>query len=125
MSNGGPGSDWNERFAVGEYLRDPKPSPVSCVYESVTLDGRTLDATPSTDQNTPPFEDAGYDADALDVSRGGPAMVRAQVTEREMPAERSAGRQRATVRLFARRSSGPAQSYSARPDGTELTATDG
>lgn len=125
MSDEGLGNDWDERFAASEYLRDPEQSPVSWVYESVVAGGCAPGATTGPDRNAVSLANAGYDTNALDASRGGPAMVREQVTEREMPAERSAGRQRATVRLFARRSSGPAQSYSARPDGTELTATDG
>jgi SAM-dependent methyltransferase len=42
----------------------------------------------------------------------------------ETTAERSADRRRATARLLARRSSGPTQSYPARPNENELTATD-
>lgn len=68
-------TDWDERFASGEYPREPAPSPVLRSYEPSTPDGRALDVAAGTGRNAVFLAAAGYAVDALDASREGLRIV--------------------------------------------------
>ncbi|TKX75071.1 class I SAM-dependent methyltransferase [Halorubrum sp. GN11_10-6_MGM] len=75
-------SDWDERFAAGEYPRAPEPSPVLRAYEPSLPEGRALDVAAGTGRNAVFLADRGYDVDALDASREGLRIVRERAAER-------------------------------------------
>ncbi|WP_142987697.1 class I SAM-dependent methyltransferase [Halorubrum cibi] len=75
-------TDWDERFASGEYPRDPEPSPVLCSYEPSIPDGRALDLATGTGRNALFLAAAGYDVVALDASAEGLRIVRERAAER-------------------------------------------
>jgi len=75
-------TDWDARFAAGEYPRAPEPSAVLRSYEPAIPDGRALDVATGTGRNAIYLADAGYSVDALDASREGLAIVRARAEER-------------------------------------------
>ncbi|MFC5134077.1 MULTISPECIES: class I SAM-dependent methyltransferase [Haloferacaceae] len=74
--------DWDERFASGEYPRDPEPSPVLRSYEPSIPDGRALDLATGTGRNALFLAAAGYEVDALDASSEGLRIVRERAAER-------------------------------------------
>jgi len=84
MSDEGLGSEWDDRFAAGEYPRDPEPSPVLCAYAPSIPDGRALDIAAGTGRNTVYLADVGYDVDALDASREGLATIRERAAEHDV-----------------------------------------
>ena len=75
-------TDWDERFASGEYPRAPEPSPVLRAYEPSLPGGRALDVAAGTGRNAVFLADRGYDVDALDASREGLRIVRERAAER-------------------------------------------
>ncbi|MGM0448866.1 MAG: class I SAM-dependent methyltransferase [Methanobacteriota archaeon] len=75
-------TDWDERFASGEYPRVPAPSPVLRAYEPSLPDGRALDVAAGTGRNAVFLADRGYDVDALDASTEGLRIVRERAAER-------------------------------------------
>lgn len=75
-------TDWDERFASGEYPRAPEPSPVLRSYEPSIPDGRALDVAAGTGRNAVFLAAAGYAVDALDASREGLRIVRERAAER-------------------------------------------
>ncbi|GAA0525495.1 Methyltransferase domain-containing protein [Halorubrum aquaticum] len=82
MTDGDEPTDWDERFATGEYPRDPEPSPVLRSYEPSIPDGRVLDLATGTGRNAVFLAAAGYDVDALDASAEGLRIVRDRAAER-------------------------------------------
>ncbi|QUO49076.1 class I SAM-dependent methyltransferase [Halorubrum ruber] len=75
-------TDWDERFASGEYPRAPEPSPVLRAYEPSLPGGRALDVATGTGRNAVFLADRGYDVDALDASAEGLRIVRERAAER-------------------------------------------
>lgn len=75
-------TDWDERFASGEYPRAPEPSPVLRAYEPSLPDGRALDVAAGTGRNVVYLADRGHDVDALDASAEGLRIVRERAAER-------------------------------------------
>ncbi|ELZ41365.1 class I SAM-dependent methyltransferase [Halorubrum tebenquichense] len=75
-------TDWDERFASGEYPRAPEPSPVLRAYEPSLPDGRALDVAAGTGRNAVFLADRGYEVDALDASVEGLEIVRGRAAER-------------------------------------------
>jgi SAM-dependent methyltransferase len=75
-------TDWDERFASGEYPREPDPSPVLRSYEPSIPDGRALDVAAGTGRNAVFLAEAGYAVDALDASREGLRIVDERAAER-------------------------------------------
>jgi SAM-dependent methyltransferase len=75
-------TDWDERFASGEYPRAPEPSPVLRAHEPSLPGGRALDVAAGTGRNAVFLADRGYDVDALDASRAGLRIVRERAAER-------------------------------------------
>ena len=75
-------TDWDERFASGEYPRAPEPSPVLRAYEPSLPDGRALDVAAGTGRNAVYLADRGHDVDALDASAEGLRIVRERAAER-------------------------------------------
>jgi SAM-dependent methyltransferase len=75
-------TDWDERFASGEYPRAPAPSPVLRAYEPSLPGGRALDVAAGTGRNAVFLADRGYDVDALDASAAGLRIVRERAAER-------------------------------------------
>ena len=75
-------TDWDDRFAAGEYPRAPEPSAVLRSYEPAIPDGRALDVAAGTGRNAVYLAEAGYAVDALDASREGLAIVRERAAER-------------------------------------------
>ncbi len=74
--------DWDERFATGEYPRDPEPSPVLREYEPVFPDGRALDVATGTGRNAVHLAAVGYEVDAIDRSAEGLRITRERAAER-------------------------------------------
>lgn len=74
--------DWDERFATGEYPREPDPSPVLRAYEPVIPDGRALDVAAGTGRNAVHLADVGYEVDAVDRSAEGLRITRERAAER-------------------------------------------
>lgn len=77
-------TDWDDRFASGEYPRAPEPSPVLRAYEPSLRDGRALDVAAGTGRNAVYLAARGYDVDALDTSEAGLRIVRERADEREV-----------------------------------------
>lgn len=77
-------TDWDDRFASGEYPRAPDPSPVLRSYEPHIPDGRALDVAAGTGRNAVFLADAGYAVDALDASVEGLRIVRERAAERDV-----------------------------------------
>ncbi|WP_418280759.1 class I SAM-dependent methyltransferase [Halorubrum sp. DTA98] len=77
-------TDWDERFASGEYPRAPEPSPVLRSYEPSIPDGRALDVAAGTGRNAVFLADAGYEVDALDASREGLRITRERAAARDV-----------------------------------------
>lgn len=75
-------TDWDERFASGEYPREPEPSPVLRSYVSAIPDGRALDVAAGTGRNAVFLAEAGYAVDALDASREGLRIIGDRAAER-------------------------------------------
>ena len=75
-------TDWDERFASGEYPREPEPSPVLRSYEPSIPDGRALDVAAGTGRNAVFLAEAGYAVDALDASREGLKIIGERAAER-------------------------------------------
>jgi len=75
-------TDWDERFAAGDYPRAPDPSPVLRAYEPAIPDGRALDVAAGTGRNAVFLAEAGYAVDALDTSREGLRILRERAAER-------------------------------------------
>jgi len=75
-------TDWDDRFASGEYPREPEPSAVLRSYEPAIPDGRALDVAAGTGRNAVYLAEAGYAVDALDASREGLSIVRERAAER-------------------------------------------
>jgi len=75
-------TDWDERFASGEYPREPEPSPVLRSYEPSIPDGRALDVAAGTGRNAVFLAAAGYAVDALDASREGLKIIGERAAER-------------------------------------------
>lgn len=75
-------TDWDERFASGEYPRSPEPSSVLRAYEPEIPAGRALDVAAGTGRNAVFLADVGYEVDALDASREGLRITRERATER-------------------------------------------
>jgi len=75
-------TDWDERFASGEYPREPEPSAVLRSYEPAIPDGRALDVAAGTGRNAVFLADAGYDVDALDASREGLRIIGERAADR-------------------------------------------
>ncbi|SFR59076.1 class I SAM-dependent methyltransferase [Halorubrum sodomense] len=75
-------TDWDERFASGEYPRAPEPSPVLRAYEPSFPEGRALDVAAGTGRNAVFLADRGRDVDALDASAEGLGIVRERAAER-------------------------------------------
>ena len=75
-------TDWDERFASGEYPRAPEPSPVLRAYEPSLPGGRALDVAAGTGRNAVFLADRGYHVDALDASAEGLRIVRERAAER-------------------------------------------
>ncbi|QKY17843.1 class I SAM-dependent methyltransferase [Halorubrum sp. CBA1229] len=74
-------TDWDERFAAGDYPREPEPSPVLRSYEPSIPDGRALDVAAGTGRNAVFLAEAGYAVDALDASREGLRIIGERATE--------------------------------------------
>ncbi|QWC20678.1 class I SAM-dependent methyltransferase [Halorubrum sp. 2020YC2] len=98
-------TDWDERFASGEYPRAPEPSPVFRAYEPSLPDGRALDVAAGTGRNAVFLADRGRDVDALDASAEGLRIVR------ERAAERGIGDRIETVRGDVSTYGFPAETY--------------
>jgi SAM-dependent methyltransferase len=77
-------TDWDDRFASGEYPRAPEPSAVLRSYEPAIPDGRALDVAAGTGRNAVYLAEAGYAVDALDASREGLSIVRERAAERDV-----------------------------------------
>ncbi|TKX36870.1 class I SAM-dependent methyltransferase [Halorubrum sp. CGM5_25_10-8B] len=75
-------TDWDERFASGEYPRAPEPSLVLRAYEPSLPDGRALDVAAGTGRNAVFLADRGREVDALDASAEGLRVVRDRAAER-------------------------------------------
>ncbi|MFC7185739.1 class I SAM-dependent methyltransferase [Halorubrum yunnanense] len=75
-------TEWDERFASGEYPREPEPSAVLRSYEPSVPDGRALDVAAGTGRNAVFLAQAGYAVDALDTSREGLRIIRERAGER-------------------------------------------
>jgi len=75
-------TDWDERFAAGDYPRAPEPSTVLRSYEPAIPDGRALDVAAGTGRNAVFLAEAGYAVDALDASREGLRIVGERASER-------------------------------------------
>ena len=75
-------TDWDDRFASGDYPRAPEPSDVLRSYEPAVPDGRALDVAAGTGRNAVFLAEAGYAIDALDASREGLSIVRERAAER-------------------------------------------
>ncbi|WP_434521878.1 class I SAM-dependent methyltransferase [Halorubrum sp. AS12] len=75
-------TDWDERFASGEYPRAPEPSPVLRAYEPSFPGGRALDVAAGTGRNAVFLAERGRDVDALDASAEGLRVVRERAAER-------------------------------------------
>ena len=75
-------TDWDERFASGDYPRAPEPSPVLRSYEASIPDGRALDVAAGTGRNAVFLAEAGYAVDALDASREGLRILGERAAER-------------------------------------------
>ena len=75
-------TDWDERFASGEYPREPEPSPVLRSYEPSIPDGRALDVAAGTGRTAVFLAAAGYAVDALDASREGLKIIGERAAER-------------------------------------------
>ncbi|ELZ42158.1 methyltransferase type 11 [Halorubrum californiense DSM 19288] len=75
-------TDWDERFASGEYPPAPEPSPVLRAYEPSLPGGRALDIATGTGRNAVFLADRGHDVDALDASGEGLRIVRERAAER-------------------------------------------
>ncbi|MFB6164237.1 MAG: class I SAM-dependent methyltransferase [Haloarculaceae archaeon] len=73
---------WNERFAAGEYPRDPEPSPVLEGHVAAREPGRALDLATGTGRNALFLADVGWQVDALDQSRVGLELARETARER-------------------------------------------
>lgn len=76
-------TDWDERFASGEYPRAPEPSSVLRSYLPSIPDGRALDVAAGTGRNAVFLADEGYTVDALDASREGLRITRERARERD------------------------------------------
>jgi len=74
-------TDWDERFAAGDYPREPEPSPVLRSYEPSIPDGRALDVAAGTGRNAVFLAEAGYAVDALDASREGLRIIGERAAE--------------------------------------------
>jgi len=71
-------TDWDDRFASGEYPRAPEPSAVLRSDEPAIPDGRALDVAAGTGRNAVYLAEAGYAVEALDASaRGSPSSASA------------------------------------------------
>ncbi|OYR87246.1 SAM-dependent methyltransferase, partial [Halorubrum sp. E3] len=75
-------TDWDDRFASGDYPREPEPSAVLRSYVAAIPDGRALDVAAGTGRNAIALAEAGYAVDALDASREGLSIVRERAAER-------------------------------------------
>lgn len=75
-------TDWDERFAAGDYPREPDSPSVLCSSEPSVPDGRALDVTAGTGRNAIFLAEAGYAVDALDASREGLRIVGERADER-------------------------------------------
>ncbi|PSP86342.1 SAM-dependent methyltransferase [Halobacteriales archaeon QS_1_68_17] len=73
---------WDERFREGEYPQDPDPSPVLERYVDAFPDGRALDVATGTGRNAVFLAAEGYAVDAVDQSREGLRIARANAAER-------------------------------------------
>ncbi|WP_418286103.1 class I SAM-dependent methyltransferase [Halorubrum sp. DTA46] len=69
-------TDWDARFAAGEYPRAPEPSAVLRAYEPEIPGGRAMDVAAGTGRNAVFLAERGYAVDALDASAEGLAVVR-------------------------------------------------
>ncbi|ELZ53974.1 MULTISPECIES: class I SAM-dependent methyltransferase [Halorubrum] len=98
-------TDWDERFASGEYSRAPDPSPVLRAYEPSFPDGRALDVAAGTGRNAVFLADRGHKVDALDASKEGLEIVR------ERAAERGIGDRIETIQADATTYAFPAETY--------------
>lgn len=74
-------TNWDERFAAGEYPRAPDPSAVLRAYEPEIPDGRALDVATGTGRNAVFLAERGYAVDALDASAEGLGIVRERADE--------------------------------------------
>ncbi|MWV63892.1 methyltransferase domain-containing protein [Halorubrum sp. JWXQ-INN 858] len=75
-------TDWDERFAAGDYPREPEPSSVLCDYVPAIPDGRALDVATGTGRNAVFLAEAGYEVDAVDASIEGLEVTRERAAER-------------------------------------------
>ncbi|VTT85818.1 Methyltransferase VNG0294G [Halorubrum sp. DM2] len=98
-------TDWDERFASGEYPRAPEPSPVLRAYEPSVPDGRALDVAAGTGRNAVFLADRGREVDALDASAEGLEILR------ERAAERGIGDRVETIQADASTHEFPAETY--------------
>lgn len=79
-------TDWDERFAAGEYPRAPEPADVLRAYEPEIPDGRALDVAAGTGRNAVFLADRGYAVDALDASAEGLAVIRERAAAGDLAA---------------------------------------
>lgn len=75
-------TDWDERYRRGEYPQDPDPSPVLRGYVDEFPDGRALDVAAGSGRNAVFLAGRGYEVDAIDRSREGLRLARANARER-------------------------------------------
>lgn len=75
-------TDWDDRFANGEYPRAPEPSPILRRYLPEIPDGRALDVAAGSGRNAVFLADAGYEVDAVDGSTEGLRIARERAAER-------------------------------------------
>jgi SAM-dependent methyltransferase len=73
---------WDERFREGKYPQDPDPSPVLERYVDAFPDGRALDVATGTGRNAVFLAAESYAVDAVDQSREGLRIARANAAER-------------------------------------------
>lgn len=72
---------WDERFAAGDYPRNPEPSSVLREYVEAFPDGRALDVATGTGRNAVFLAESGYTVDALDQSKEGLNITRENAAE--------------------------------------------
>jgi len=73
---------WDERFREGDYPQDPDPSPVLRRYVDSLPEGRAFDLATGTGRNAVFLAEAGYEVDAMDQSREGLEIARANARDR-------------------------------------------
>lgn len=76
--------DWDERYRTGSYV--PRTSPSSLLERNINWlpDGRALDIATGTGRNAMFLSEAGYDVDAVDISRVALSRAQAAASDRNL-----------------------------------------